>query len=215
MKASHNLDHSSDAPRSSGPTAAGMSLVEASTLGLVDSLVDAISVDDHASIERFHRLAAAPQPCFWWLPHDEVLPGGLQRLMDYWSGLRGGAPIPRRDQIDPLSMREMLGFIMLIDVIDRGVDFRYRLYGSKIADLTGVDLTGRLLSQAPIEPSLAMFVMAGYRAVTRRAAAYFSSIETISEGRAILWSRLALPLSDREGAVSRILVGCAPTETTR
>ena len=56
----------------------------------------------------------------------------------------------------------------LVDVVDRGADFRSRLFGSKIALVSGFDVTGRLVSQHPASPYIVAFTLAAYRAVLQR-----------------------------------------------
>lgn len=70
-----------------------------------------------------------------------------QAFLDYWGRARGDKAMPGRGDIDPLDMpRFLLSDLFLVDVLDGGGDFRYRLIGSHIVEHTGADLTGRRLS---------------------------------------------------------------------
>ena len=69
----------------------------------------------------------------------------LPRLLDWWRGECGGEALPAR-AIDPLALRFILGWLMIMEPLDGGADFRYRLYGSSIAEIMGRDLTGCKIS---------------------------------------------------------------------
>ncbi|MDP6389449.1 MAG: PAS domain-containing protein [Alphaproteobacteria bacterium] len=72
----------------------------------------------------------------------------LAALREYWEEKRGGQQMPARADIDPLDMKRWLGHLALLDVIDGGRDFVFRVHGVHLVDLYGVDITGRALSQA-------------------------------------------------------------------
>jgi len=47
---------------------------------------------------------------------------------------------------DVFKLRRWLGYIMILDAQSNGEDFRYRMYGTRIAEFSGFDMTGRLVS---------------------------------------------------------------------
>ncbi len=67
----------------------------------------------------------------------------LRALYDYWRGKRHGRRFPSRADIDPLEIPRLLEHIGLIDVMEGGEDFSYRLVGTGIARAFGEDPTGR------------------------------------------------------------------------
>src|SRR5262245_27250689 len=81
------------------------------------------------------------------LCHDPRLLG----LYQLWHSKRGGRFAPARVDIRAEQLQPWLGNLILLDVIDGGKDFRYRLFGSVIAREAGFDLTGKFLSDYPIE----------------------------------------------------------------
>jgi len=186
--------------------------------------VDSVSVDDEIEtlalaieqerfdlIEETYHRRDRPTPELVWRPQIVDMPHvELQFLIHYWDFLRGQHDLPRHTQIDPLDMQEALGFLMLLEVLDGGVDYRYRLYGSKVADRSGIDMTGRRLSDFEIEPLTKRFFIAGYRAVIRRREP-LATVHVHSPTIAISSTmRLILPLCDEDGAISRLLVGNIP-----
>src|SRR3546814_16038514 len=73
----------------------------------------------------------------------------LSFLLRYWLGLQDSDGRVAPDRIDPMQMRPALGHIMLLDVLDGGADYRYRVYGSEIAQRAGFDMTGKCPSELP------------------------------------------------------------------
>jgi hypothetical protein len=93
----------------------------------------------------------------------------LAFLKTYWDGKRGDRAMPRRADIDPLEMKEHLGWIILADVMPDLADFRYRVVGTRVTQYFGRDITGKLLSEMyePFgQPALKM-ALAVYRKVAR------------------------------------------------
>lgn len=97
-----------------------------------------------------------PQP-------SDVASDKARFLLEYWTGLRRGAALPLVTDINPIRMRPALGYVMLVDVVDGGRDFRYRLYGSGLASVSGFDMTSRLLSTHEASANVAEFALAVYR----------------------------------------------------
>lgn len=177
----------------------------------IQSMALAIEQERFDLIQETYDRLDRPAPELVWRPQIYDLPHvELQFLIRYWDFLRGCENLPRHGQIDPLDMQEALGFLMLLEVVDGGADYRYRLYGSKVADRSGVDMTGRRLSSFEIEPLTKRFFIAGYRAVIRRREP-LATVHVHAPQIAISSTmRLILPLCDEAGAISRLLVGNIP-----
>jgi len=71
----------------------------------------------------------------------------LLTLYAYWSAKRGERAMPSRADLDPGDLKTLLPHILLIDVLEDGADFRYRLVGTEIERHIGRPLTGRLISE--------------------------------------------------------------------
>jgi hypothetical protein len=65
----------------------------------------------------------------------------------FWEEARGGRTLPYKAAFDALTLRRWLGHVLIMDVIDNGKDFRYRLVGTAIAAALDRDLTGKRVSQ--------------------------------------------------------------------
>ena len=71
----------------------------------------------------------------------------LREFKRYWDEKRGLRRMPARADIEPIELREHLGWIYLIDVFADLSDFRYRLLGSRITEIYGRDSTGRTVRE--------------------------------------------------------------------
>jgi hypothetical protein len=94
-------------------------------------------VDDAApaySIDEYEECDAPSSP--------EIL-----QLVAYWNARRGARFAPARAEIEPLAIKQLLPFISMIDVIEDGADFRFRLLGTHIVEALGRDSTGRRFSE--------------------------------------------------------------------
>ena len=80
----------------------------------------------------------------------------LRGLAGYWDSKRAGRRFPARADLDPLELKGLLGFLLLVDVVRQdsdssgqpgGLRFRYRLFGTEFVFYHGSDLTGRWLDE--------------------------------------------------------------------
>ncbi len=78
---------------------------------------------------------------------DRPCEGLLREFYEYWDAKRGSRAMPSRADMDPIDIPRLLPYVFLVDVLDEGADFRYRLVGGGIHTHVGSDLTGRRLSE--------------------------------------------------------------------
>ena len=98
----------------------------------MDAVLDALTAnvldgDDTAIAAFFTARDADPSIVAWSPPADDIGECELQFLMRFWHARRSPGGLLPPTAIDPLALRPALGFIMLLDVIDGGADFRYSL----------------------------------------------------------------------------------------
>lgn len=80
------------------------------------------------------------------------LPSATPRLRsgyDYWNARRGQRPMPSRADIDPAEIKPLLPHVILLDVIQAPLDFRYRLIGTTVDDHSSGRFTGMRMSDVP------------------------------------------------------------------
>ncbi len=150
-----------------------------------------------------------------WTPLPETLPPVLDFLAGYWNGLSGAGPgggLPHLSQVDPFAMRPALGYVALLDAVDGGRDFRYRLHGSLLAEISGFDMSGKLLSEFAASGYVTEFGIAVDRAVCRRRQPVYTRRQPLGAERVTAWHRICLPLAGDGAEVARLLVGAVPID---
>ncbi len=179
----------------------------------VDALSAAIEDADASRIKELYQNVGARPPELLWRPelHDFSSPE-LQGLLTYWNDLRGSRQCPLHRSVDPFELKPLLGFLNWIEPLNGGENFRYRIYGSRIADLAGFEMTGKRITDMPIPQYGVDLLMAGHRAILRRREPLKSIHEPTATSNTTHWTRLILPFCDESGAVTRIMVGNIPGE---
>lgn len=73
----------------------------------------------------------------------------LKSLTALWHEKRGSRIAPDRTDFDPLTLRDYLSRIIIYEVVGAPPQhrFRFRLYGTLVAEFSGRDVTGRMLDE--------------------------------------------------------------------
>jgi len=80
---------------------------------------------------------------------DEIRHPNLVQLYRHWDGVRRGRLMPARADVDPVSMPQLLGNLLLIDVLREPLRFRYRLIGTRLTERIKRDMTGKFFDDVP------------------------------------------------------------------
>jgi hypothetical protein len=132
--------------------------------------------------------------------------GRLRALDAYWRTHAAEGRPPGPDIVDPLALRAWLGHLLLVDVVDGGADFVYRVYGSAVAETFGADMTGRGPSGFPAHH--VEIILGPYRAVAAsQVPRYTAHILSIQDRKFAAWERVILPIVDGGGRSIQLLVG--------
>ena len=65
----------------------------------------------------------------------------LRQAEAYWSALRDGAGIPKRSQIDPRGLENLLEYAFIVERVAPGIA-RFRLAGQHLVQLSGMEVRG-------------------------------------------------------------------------
>ncbi|MFN4088870.1 MAG: PAS domain-containing protein [Alphaproteobacteria bacterium] len=178
---------------------------------VLDTLTEDVLAANRAGIAAFFAAHGEAASTVVWSPDGSDVPEPeLRFLLEFWHTHKGPSGLLPRAAIDPLALRPALGVIMLLDVLDGGADFRYRLYGTTIAERTGFDWTGRRLSEMAAKSFTGLFYAAVYRAVIRRVAPVYTVSGSPRHVAATRWSRIILPTGGGDGGVTGFMVGNVP-----
>ena len=133
----------------------------------------------------------------------------LLTFYDYWRAAAKGGSMPTRADIDPAEMpRELLPYLFLVDVVDGGRRFKFRLVGTESAIAAGQQLTGRHIDEVNLSHAYAHYVSNLYRRVMerRRPVLSVSDIGTANTDSHIT-QRLLCPLS-QDGETVSMVISC-------
>jgi len=124
------------------------------------------------------------------------------QLMRYWLSLRdSGLPDYRR--FDPLDVPNLLRDLAVVNVERPGPRFRFRLYGTRVAEIRGRDLTGQCIGDPDVFPTdLNRIYYQSYAEVLETGRPLFSVVPYNQDRRSVgNYHRLLLPFTDsRQGA---------------
>lgn len=119
-------------------------------------------------------------------------------FLAFYRGLPRDGDLPRRSSAGPEALRPWLGNLMVLDPVDGGSDFRYRLYGSAIAHFAGFDMTGRTVRSFASKTG-AFFLETYQRCLALREPILTQNAAEHVSGM-VLWERLLAPFrTDRDG----------------
>ena len=130
----------------------------------------------------------------------------IKRLYLYWQDKSGGRAMPARADLDPLEMRSMLGYLMLIDVVPGPLRFRVRLQGTELLWWVGRELTGLTLAALP-RNELVTFAERCLSDVVATGAPYHWIGRHDLDGVLRRYEALILPLASDGSRVDMLLAG--------
>lgn len=175
--------------------------------GALESLVEALLTDQRDTLAEYFTARGARLEALEWSPDSTVSDTQqISFLIEYWKNLCGDADLPAADRVSPFDLRPALGHIVLIDMVDDGWDGQFRLYGTKVAETYGRDMTGRRVSDIDGGNYISVFFRALYRAACLRRAALYTLHVPPPHVAVESWQRIMLPLSGSDGRVTRFLV---------
>lgn len=161
------------------------------------------------TVDQLFTARDRPVPIVVWSPApDQLSIEGMRFLLNYWTVARGTATMPPVGAIDPLGLKPVLGNIIILDVLQGGADFRFRLFGTEVAAAARYDWTGSTVDEMRriLKGPGPAFYLAVYRALLQRREPVYTVNAAMAIFKNRLWARLVLPHGDG-GQVERILVG--------
>jgi hypothetical protein len=162
-------------------------------------------------IDFAFNAAGACCPKSQWTPRaDEAQTLPIRHLIRYFEEKSLGTETVQAAILDPADLRPALGYVNLLEPVDDGRDFRFRIFGTFVAAVTGQDMTGMLLSELPASDYVIDHAMATYRAAYARRLPLLSTRIPLGAATTSRWERLVLPFTDASNAVTRLLVGAVP-----
>lgn len=144
---------------------------------------------------------------------DAPLHEGVRELYAYWDAKRAGRPMPDRADINLADLRRLAPNLVITEPADDAGDFRVRLYGSALPDLTGEERTGKLISQIGQESRFgAGRAQERWQTTLRRAFETASPVfirarASVEKREHVVYHGAALPLTKGGASVAQLLCG--------
>jgi hypothetical protein len=131
----------------------------------------------------------------------------LAALKVRWQEKCAGRKMPARSDFDTLEFGPWMGHLTVLDVIDGGRDYYFRLHGTNIVTLYGYEMTGKTVSELPNE--VGTTILKEYReAVDRRGPVLVARNHALPRKDYTKIIKLILPLSSDGESVDKLL-SCA------
>ena len=127
----------------------------------------------------------------------------------YWyvMGRHQSGDLPCRANLDPIEMKDWLTNIELLDVINQGETFRYRIAGGAIEEIFNCRMQGKLLEDV-FQGAVLDFKLLMFRRCVDKGTIILSNDNLEREGQSLVkYERLLIPLS-RDGVNFDMIFGC-------
>lgn len=117
-------------------------------------------------------------------------------MRDYWESLkRGDASMPFWDDVTLSSLPDLADRLMLVDVFEGPLRFRFNTIGQNIRTQYGTNVTGKFLDEIEIRAPFEYLTAQSSATIESRSPAFYESVSSRSsaqhEGR---YARLLLPM---------------------
>jgi len=119
-------------------------------------------------------------------------PAEIAAFCDYCRSVKPVGDFGDRADFDVFKLRPWLGHIIILEDLWPENDFLYRMYGTKIVEAIGWDMTGRRLSD--YEPVTHSYNLSLYRDCVQRRHLIFSANQRVHGRFRGTWHRLVCPV---------------------
>jgi hypothetical protein len=136
---------------------------------------------------------------------DQIESPRIRQLFEYWQSKCRDGRLPRRADIDPTEIPQLMPNILIVDIEQDPFRVRYRLVGTQIVEATGFEFTGRYLDDIVLPDDEGPF-LESYRLASASKAPVLARMkwhlddDTVGE-----YDVCFLPLSDDGETVNKVL----------
>lgn len=139
-------------------------------------------------------------------PEGVLDSGPLREIVDFWESLRQDGRLPSRTDFKPEDLRNWLSHILLVDIVDGGKRFRWRLLGTAITDVLQRDNTGKWFDEIYKGEQLAAFEENYALAFHHKKPFWFQGTFEYTNKEHISFRSVHLPLASNGVDVDMVLV---------
>ncbi len=130
-----------------------------------------------------------------------------QRLLSYWQSTLNGRTAPRREDLLPEELGDLLPWVVLLDIVGSPPRFRVRLAGTGVVREYGAEITGRFLDELDIGAAHDRALEEHRRTVEECRPIIGTFDFRKQDGRWVTFERISLPLSADGETVNMLLCG--------
>jgi hypothetical protein len=131
----------------------------------------------------------------------------IQRIHAYWESKLAGRKMPRREDIVPEELGDLLPWVMLVEVVGDPTRFRLRLVGTGVVREYGREITGRYVDELDLGGWQGA-VLDDYRRAVCECRPVASSYDyQKTDRRWITYERILLPLANDGTTVNMLFCG--------
>ncbi|HYC04466.1 MAG TPA: PAS domain-containing protein [Azospirillaceae bacterium] len=123
-----------------------------------------------------------------------ALDAPLRQLHAYWRSLAGPGDLPQRCHVEPFEIRDLLRDILLLQAVEDGADFEFRIAGDRIETVAGRSIRGARLGDLAGSAPGRERVLRDYRAVLETGEPHYRRDRMSAIGGQLPYRRLLLPL---------------------
>ncbi|HYD98320.1 MAG TPA: PAS domain-containing protein [Alphaproteobacteria bacterium] len=134
----------------------------------------------------------------------EVADPKIRLLHAYWEELRAGRPAPARAELDPGRLRAILPYLIIVQFEREPFRVLYRLVGTRVAEVTGADITGRYLDEVAFREE-ADFQGCYLRAATEAVPVFITGVLSRDQWSDWTYDAGIFPLSDDGATVNKAI----------
>lgn len=129
----------------------------------------------------------------------------LAAFLALWRTKTDGTALPARADFSMEDLRPFLGRIGILDVVDGGADFRFRVYGSNIATAYKGEMTGKSVQE--YRSNFRDVIVPGYRRCFETREPRYDILKIDDEAMLYRWERIVVPLA-ADGRTINMLMVC-------
>ncbi len=128
-----------------------------------------------------------------------------RRVYDYWRRCAGARRMPSRGDIDPVAIPDLLPAIAILDCSSQIDDVRYRLAGTRLREIFGMELTSQRVFDLDLGDRRDYWMTAYSKVIGEKTPMQGALKGPLAHRDHIILFWLRLPLSDDGQTVNKIL----------
>jgi len=142
---------------------------------------------------------------FTWTDVERCKSKLVHQLNDWWVAKKGAGGVPDRRSFDPAEFKALMPNLVIVEIEPDPFRVRYRLVGTRVAQFTGFDFTGRYLDELIALGSTNEWQIQYQSACANRRPVFGSITEPTTSGGSFTFEFGLFPVSTDGTAVTQFI----------